>query len=154
MTGVVAAKVSPSLITLSDHQDVIIDLIRKNIETNHLKHASVTFLDWTNPEAAANVPGSNIKKGMVDVIIASDCVYGVDAVDPLVDTLSYFLQPEGRCVMSYKKRWLNVDGKLRDTLSLRGFALEEVPLRTFMRDENISEEVREDGFLFLISRKH
>lgn len=152
LTGIVASMIARK-VTLSDHIPLILELIERNIVLNSSRTVNVpssVLLDWTNPSGAT--PEGILSKGSIDVIMASDCVYGVDAVAGIVETLDYYLSPGGVCIMSYKIRWLDVDRTLRESLAEHGYLLREVPLRSFMEEDDIAEEIKTDGFMFLISK--
>lgn len=108
------------------------------------------LLDWENP---SKFEDDLLQKNSFDLMLASDCVYGVAAVPSLCQTLDYYLSETGVFIMSYKLRWFDVDRSLRETLEKMKFKVVEIPLIDFIPLELINDEIKHDGFLFVITRR-
>lgn len=101
LVGLAVAKecaASPPTIHITD-QDVMIPLLRRNIELNQLSDSvHATILNWGDEEAARALPESKI-------ILAADCVYFEPAFPLLLSTLETLLtDKDAVCYFCFKKR--------------------------------------------------
>eukprot|EP00002_Diphylleia_rotans_P011370 TRINITY_DN2248_c0_g1_i2.p1 TRINITY_DN2248_c0_g1~~TRINITY_DN2248_c0_g1_i2.p1 ORF type:complete len:178 (-),score=34.91 TRINITY_DN2248_c0_g1_i2:475-1008(-) len=74
-------------VTLTDHNEVVMDIIRKNIDLNAPYQGCIvdeSTLDWKDADLSDLVPES------YDLIIGSDILFWPNSVAPLVETVERF----------------------------------------------------------------
>lgn len=113
--GLALAAALPARTVLSDLPDALPNL-RHNVELNeHLLGsaggaASVVPLRWGDASAMADVAVAQTASPF-DLVVASDVVYYEELVDPLIETLRFFVKGEVAFVMAHMRRWKRTDKK-------------------------------------------
>jgi predicted nicotinamide N-methyase len=94
LTGLYAAKLGASHVTLTDFIDFNIENIKRNIKENGLERVSEPrWFKW----------GTNLREQW-DVIIGSDIIYPAMDKDALINAIKMHLKPGGRCIIGYNDR--------------------------------------------------
>src|SRR5947209_5693870 len=95
-------------VTFSDYDPCALRFAADNARLNGFDNFRTELLDWRHPPAGLNVP----------VLLASDLVYEVRNVEPLVSFIKRVLAPDGLCLLTDQDR---IPAKaLRDTLEAEG----------------------------------
>ncbi|XP_066356609.1 uncharacterized protein [Miscanthus floridulus] len=111
--GLALAAALPARAVLSDLPDALPNL-RHNAELNAPLltsaggAASVVPLRWGDAAAMADVAAAS---SPFDLVVASDVVYYEALVDPLIETLRFFVKGEVVFVMAHMRRWKRTDKK-------------------------------------------
>ncbi|EER97404.1 protein-lysine methyltransferase METTL21D [Sorghum bicolor] len=111
--GLALAAALPARAVLSDLPDALPNL-RHNAELNAALlasaggAASVVPLRWGDAAAMADVAAA---ASPFDLVVASDVVYYEALVDPLIETLRFFVKGEVVFVMAHMRRWKRTDKK-------------------------------------------
>ena len=145
MVGLVCATLPAKKVMLTD-LDAAQELVERNIVQNkELLKAECVFspLDWNHPDEfeLAEKP---------KIIIASECVYYGDAIEPLVETMKTLSGPDTRIFVSFEFRQQeNNLLALRKFLKLakESFEVKEIPL------EEQDEDYRSEDIKLLLLRK-
>ena len=107
LAGVVALS-KGMRVTFSDHDPWALRFAEDNARLNGFTDFRTLLLDWRNPPADLRV----------SLLLGSDLVYEVSAVDPLVSFIKQVLLPGGSCLLTDQDR---VPAQaLRDTLAAKG----------------------------------
>jgi predicted nicotinamide N-methyase len=94
LTGLYAAKLGASHVTLTDFIDFNIENIKRNIKENGLERVTEPrWFKW----------GTNMREQW-DVIIGSDIIYPAMDKDALINAIKMHLKPGGRCIIGYNDR--------------------------------------------------
>ncbi|KAJ1291510.1 hypothetical protein BS78_02G320500 [Paspalum vaginatum] len=110
--GLALAAALPARAVLSDLPDALPNL-RHNADLNaHLlaaagAAASVVPLPWGDAAAMEEVAAA----APFDVVVASDVVYYEALVDPLIETLRFFVKGDVVFLMAHMRRWKRTDNK-------------------------------------------
>lgn len=111
-------------VCLTDIPDALESLSR-NVHLNPMvaSRVSVCACDWTCPPL-------DLLRQPFDLVIAADCVWLEELVDPFVHTMTLISQYNPTCVffLSYQSRTLRVDRLLFGSLRQHSFVIEEVDL--------------------------
>jgi predicted nicotinamide N-methyase len=111
--GLALAAALPARAVLSDLPDALPNLLH-NAELNAALlasaggAASVVPLRWGDAAAMADVAAA---ASPFDLVVASDVVYYEALVDPLIETLRFFVKGEVVFVMAHMRRWKRTDKK-------------------------------------------
>ncbi|XP_043241779.1 protein-lysine methyltransferase METTL21D-like [Amphibalanus amphitrite] len=128
--------------TLTDLASLM-PLLTKNIEENNLQEkASAAVLDWDD-HADASLP-------QPDLLLVADCVYYVEALLPLLDTISALAGPKTAVLISYEDRESEVKQVLQKKFSevlRKQFDVEEVPTQK-MHPDYMADDIH-----ILVARK-
>ncbi|XP_066400226.1 uncharacterized protein [Miscanthus floridulus] len=114
--GLALAAALPARAVLSDLPDALPNL-RYNAELNAPLlasaggAASVVLLRWGDAAAMADVAAAQAASSPFDLVVASDVVYYEALVDPLIETLRFFVKGEVVFVMAHMRRWKRTDKK-------------------------------------------
>ncbi|CAD6217550.1 unnamed protein product [Miscanthus lutarioriparius] len=114
--GLALAAALPARAVLSDLPDALPNL-RHNAELNAPLiasaggAASVVPLRWGDTAAMADVAAAQAAASPFDLVVASDVVYYEALVDPLIETLRFFVKGEVVFVMAHMRRWKRTDKK-------------------------------------------
>jgi predicted nicotinamide N-methyase len=109
LPGIVALSVGLR-VTFSDYDATALRFASDNAILNGFEDFDTLQMDWRHPPLDRTFP----------VILASDLIYEVRNVAPLVDLISALLAPDGLCLLTDQDR---VPSQvLRDTLTARGLA--------------------------------
>ena len=95
-------------VTFSDFDATALRFAAENARANGFQEFKVLQLDWRHPPADLRVP----------VVLASDLVYELRNVAPLVDLLTHVLLPGGLCLLTDQDRVPSYT--LRETLAQKG----------------------------------
>jgi predicted nicotinamide N-methyase len=94
LTGLYAAKLGATHVTLTDFIDFNIENIKRNIKENGLERVTEPrWFKW----------GTNLREQW-DVIIGSDIIYPVMDKDALINAIKTHIKPGGRCIIGYNDR--------------------------------------------------
>jgi len=170
VVGLLAAQFACRVI-FTDHNEIVLDLLRKNIGHTQAASAATSPMTSFGPSvsncqmSAEKLDwGSSISASWLDnveVILGSDIVYSASSVIALLTTVTSifnapsFRHPEASSllssssifILSYVSRWSVVDAALHDGFLTFGLRVRFVPLSDFME---VSDRV-EHGSLMLIS---
>jgi hypothetical protein len=88
----------------TDCQDNVLNLLHSTKDLNLLPNLSIATLDWYHPRLVILDVGRPLP--IPDYLIATDCLYDPELIDPLLNTFHYFLQKNPRLVIwiAVKKR--------------------------------------------------
>jgi predicted nicotinamide N-methyase len=78
-------------VTITDHDEDAVELLRMNVELNGLRNVSVKRLDWDNPDLTTKY----------DMICGSELVYTETSIQPIIDLLRAYLQPAGMVFLAH-----------------------------------------------------
>jgi predicted nicotinamide N-methyase len=78
-------------VTITDHEDEAIELLRLNVEHNRLENVCVEKLDWNNPDLT----------GKFDIICGSELIYSEASIQPIIHLFRKYLRPEGTVYMAH-----------------------------------------------------
>ena len=78
-------------VTITDYQEDVLALLRKNVAHNDLKNVAVKRLDWFKPEI----------KGPFDIICGSELIYKESFMGPIMDLFHKYLRPHGKIYLSH-----------------------------------------------------
>lgn len=81
-------------VTITDHEEDALELLRMNVEHNGLDHVSVRRLDWNDPDLT----------GTYDVICGSELVYDETCIRPIIDLFRRYLRPEATVFLAHDLR--------------------------------------------------
>ena len=95
-------------VTFSDFDATALRFAAENARANGFQEFKVLQLDWRHPPADLRMP----------VVLASDLVYELRNVAPLVDLLTHVLLPGGLCLLTDQDRVPSYT--LRETLAQKG----------------------------------
>ncbi|KAI8102053.1 hypothetical protein M9434_007112 [Picochlorum sp. BPE23] len=111
-------------VCLTDIPDAL-DSLSRNVQLNPTvtSRVSVSACDWTCP------PLDLLQKPF-DLVIAADCVWLEELVEPFVETMTLISKYNPTCVffLSYQSRTRRVDRLLFDSLRRNRFVVEEVDM--------------------------
>jgi predicted nicotinamide N-methyase len=116
LPGIVALAVGLR-VTFSDYDACALRFAADNARLNGFTDFRVMQLDWRHPPADLQVP----------VILASDLIYELRNVDPLVNFIKKVLAPGGQCLVTDQDRVPS--HALRETLQREGLAFTTQILR-------------------------
>jgi predicted nicotinamide N-methyase len=97
-------------VTFSDYDATALRFAADNARINGFEDFQVLQMDWRNPPPDLRVP----------LLLASDLIYELRNVEPLVGLIKQVLLPEGLCLLTDQDRIPSQS--LRATLSAEGFA--------------------------------
>jgi predicted nicotinamide N-methyase len=104
----IAAQAVGLRVTFSDYDATALEFAAENSRLNGLDNFDLLQMDWRDPPAGLRVP----------VILASDLIYEMRNVAPLVALIKRVLLPDGVCLLTDQDRVPS--HVLRDTLSAEG----------------------------------
>lgn len=113
--GLALAAALPARAVLSDLPDALLNL-RHNADLNAPLlasaggAASVVPLPWGDAAAMQDVAVAQAEAPF-DLVVASDVVYYEALVDPLIETLRFFIKGEVVFLMAHMRRWKRTDKK-------------------------------------------
>jgi len=81
-------------VTITDHEEDALELLRMNAELNGLDHVSVKRLDWNDPDLT----------GTYDVICGSELVYNETCIKPIIHLFRTYLRPEATVFLAHDLR--------------------------------------------------
>jgi predicted nicotinamide N-methyase len=81
-------------VTITDHEEDALELLRMNVEHNGLDHVSVRRLDWNDPDLTETY----------DVICGSELVYNESCIRPIIDLFGRYLRPEATVFIAHDLR--------------------------------------------------
>jgi len=81
-------------VTITDHEEDALELLRMNVEQNRLNNVSVKKLDWDNPDLT----------GKYDIICGSELIYNETSIEPVINLFRKYLQPEGTVFIAHDSR--------------------------------------------------
>ncbi|MCI0463190.1 MAG: protein N-lysine methyltransferase family protein [Gemmataceae bacterium] len=105
----VAALARGLRVTFSDYDPAALEFAANNARINGFTDFRTLRLDWRDPPADLRVP----------VVLASDLIYELDNVEPLVGLIGHVLLPGGLCLLTDQDRVPS--HALRETLTVQGF---------------------------------
>eukprot|EP00033_Pygsuia_biforma_P005138 GCRY01005642.1.p1 GENE.GCRY01005642.1~~GCRY01005642.1.p1 ORF type:complete len:232 (-),score=30.30 GCRY01005642.1:34-729(-) len=133
LTGLLAAHYASEML-LTDGVDLVVDLLRRNIDLNEqIKNKCQAFeLEW----GSENAKTFQSAHGEVDCIIAADVVYDAGVCDALFQTIDVLLshRPEARVYLAYRSRWNVVERALFSVIEKYGFSYEKQGPQTTDQD--------------------
>ncbi len=153
-------------VTLTDHQEEVMNLLRRNVEENQTRAAkegysiaslSTQLLDWGPPIPS---PPSTLKEASLEgnstnpplqyeVLLGSDIVYSAVACSALMKSVSTLLHPPSDgtlpsvqpiLLLSYISRWCTVDAALLEEIEAHQLEKEVIPLEEFMPPSSLRRE--------------
>ncbi|CAM6099596.1 unnamed protein product [Calypogeia fissa] len=93
LPGIVSATLGAKTVVLTDLPDNL-PLLRNNAAANHVAHiVSVESLVWGSQPAHLDAP--------YDIVIATDVMYIVEALGPLIKTMKYLSEPKTKVLLAY-----------------------------------------------------
>jgi predicted nicotinamide N-methyase len=95
-------------VTFSDYDRTALRFVADNARINNFHNFTLLHMDWRCPPPGLRFP----------VILASDLVYELRNVEPLVNLIKQVLQPDGICLMTDQDR--NPSQLLRESLGSAG----------------------------------
>ncbi len=81
-------------VTITDHEDDALELLRMNVEHNGIDNVSVKKLDWNNPDVI----------GKYDVICGSELIYNESFIEPVINLFKKYLRPKGMVFLAHDVR--------------------------------------------------
>lgn len=81
-------------VTITDNEDVALELLRINVEFNELDQVCVKRLDWNDPDLT----------GTYDMICGSELVYKESSITPIIDLFRTCLRPEATVFLGHDLR--------------------------------------------------
>jgi predicted nicotinamide N-methyase len=105
----VAALARGLRVTFSDYDPAALEFAAHNARLNGFPDFRTLRLDWRSPPTALRVP----------VVLASDLIYELGNVEPLVGLIRHVLLPGGLCLLTDQDRVPS--HALRETLTAQGF---------------------------------
>jgi len=78
-------------VTITDHEDEALELLRMNVAHNGLKNVSVERLDWKHPELT----------GKYDVVCGSELIYTEASLEPIIRLFRKYLRPKGTVFLAH-----------------------------------------------------
>eukprot|EP00698_Gefionella_okellyi_P010172 TRINITY_DN2622_c0_g1_i1.p1 TRINITY_DN2622_c0_g1~~TRINITY_DN2622_c0_g1_i1.p1 ORF type:complete len:245 (-),score=35.73 TRINITY_DN2622_c0_g1_i1:17-751(-) len=144
-----------SSVVLTDNNEIILDLLRQNVELNasafqHMKTLpGVVNLNWGSSIAGVR----EFPSDGFDVVLAADVVYSPDYIEALFKTADDLLSkaPGAIFVLSYVNRWENVNRALQTALQRSAvFDYQSIPAKSFLGELTVS--IYEET-IYLMSRK-
>ena len=78
-------------VTITDHEDDALELLRMNVEHNGLDNVFVKKLDWNNPDVT----------GQYDVICGSELIYNETFIGPLINLFKKYLRHKGTLFLAH-----------------------------------------------------
>ncbi|WVZ66401.1 hypothetical protein U9M48_015621 [Paspalum notatum var. saurae] len=114
--GLALAAALPARAVLSDLPDALPNL-RHNADLNAPllagagAAASVVPLPWGDAAAMEEVAAAASEAAPFDLVVASDVVYYEALVDPLIETLRFFVKGDVVFLMAHMRRWKRTDKK-------------------------------------------
>lgn len=132
-------------LTMTDICEKSLKVIERNLKNNKIEHpVTVQQFEWgIHKEGPSELIDARFRQegfpmqheGAFDLVICSDVVYLPECVEPLLDSIKYFLKPDtGRCV--YCNNRIRIDG-FRDQIEKMWEAKGIIPL--------VNEEVVRDA---------
>jgi predicted nicotinamide N-methyase len=104
-------------VVFTDYDEAALSFAAGNARLNGFSRFGVSRLDWTEPPADWKVP----------VVLASDLIYELVSVTPLVQLLKALLLPDGVCLMTDQDRVPSL--LLRETLAGSGLTFTTQTMR-------------------------
>jgi 2-polyprenyl-3-methyl-5-hydroxy-6-metoxy-1,4-benzoquinol methylase len=78
-------------VTITDHEEEALELLRMNVEHNGLQNVSVKKLDWNHPDLT----------GTYDVICGSELVYNDSCIKPIIRLFRRYLRPKASVFLAH-----------------------------------------------------
>jgi len=152
ISGLLASHFAESVV-LSDANEVILDLLRRNIAQNARENCSCWKLDWAVTDDLLEI-SSKFSNGF-DIIIGSDVVYWRESILPLFTTIHKLLshREQSRVIICYQSRAKNTDDFLLSTSESMGFLIDNIALESFMDGEGEQITRLEHVRLYVLKRK-
>jgi predicted nicotinamide N-methyase len=151
LCGICASQVAAS-VTLTDSSDQCLELINDNVERNsHLVGSqcvtSAVKHSWGTDEAKALLAAVSPPGKTYDVVMASDCIYDVTAVEPIMDSAAELLSESGKFVLAHIRRcaYGEIDEIIRASAARHGMEMTEVPLVDFLEDVGTKRMLDAEG---------
>lgn len=162
LTGLIASLYSKH-ITLTDHNNVVLDLLNENsksasfeIKSDNSKwitkstanNMRIVKLDWGNEDDINQFTRNSFK-----IIIGSDIIYWYDAINPLLETVDALLSydSDSMFILAYKTRAKNSEDHFYKSASQK-FTIQEIPKETFLPEELINNSELKETHLLLLKR--
>ena len=111
-------------VVLTDGQDVVMDLLRSNLQFAKGAVAGCK-LDWTDPDPVSTLVSAGLES-QFEVILGADVVHWPTLLLPLVTTVDRLLAPTGVFLLGYTLRSLTTFDSLRSLCEETGLAMEEL----------------------------
>ena len=86
-------------VTVTDHNEDALALLKKNIEHNKLKNVQVKKLDWFHPDTEETY----------DIIFGSELIYKGDKINPLLDLFRKCIKPNGVIFIAHDINRQNIE---------------------------------------------
>lgn len=120
LAGLMLAKyATPYAVHLTDGNEISVENVRKTVCLNELScYTKCSVLKWQ--EKASRSPAEQAK---FDFILCADCLFFDEARSALVDTIWYYLAPEGSALIMAPRRGRTLT-VFKDECVLRGFDVE------------------------------
>ena len=81
-------------VTITDHEDDALELLRMNAAHNGLDNVSVKRLDWEDPDLT----------GQFDIICGSELIYKETSIEPIIRLFRKYLHPHGTVFLAHDVR--------------------------------------------------
>jgi predicted nicotinamide N-methyase len=81
-------------VTITDHKDDALALLRMNVKHNGLDNVSVRKLDWNSPDLTRKY----------DIICGSELVYKKQCIEPIINLFRKYLEPGGTIFIAHDVR--------------------------------------------------
>jgi len=78
-------------VTVTDHEEDALELLRMNVKHNSLNNVSVKKLDWNKPNLTRKY----------DIICGSELIYKEDSINPILNLFQRCLQPRGTVFLAH-----------------------------------------------------
>lgn len=123
LAGLMLAKYAkPYAVHLTDGNEISVENVRKTVCLNELScYTKCSVLKWQ--ERASRSPA---EQGKFDFILCADCLFFDEARSALVDTIWYYLAPEGFALIMAPRRGRTLT-VFKDECVARGFVVELYP---------------------------
>ena len=147
----------PPQLIATDHNSTVLSLLSRNLALQSASSSSTAVsvlpLEWSAASVSASLPLLS-SSSLPVLIVASELVYSVDAVQDLIACIAAVLRQSSRggiAVLSWLTRWRTVDSALYAAIDSQSMRSREVQLDSFMQLQSLSPQLRADGHLLLLS---
>lgn len=119
LSGLMLSKYArPYAVHLTDGNEVSVENVKKTVCLNETScYTKCSILKWEDEESRA--PS---EAGKFDVILSADCLFFDEARSALVDTVWYYLSPQGEALIMAPKRGKTMSMFIEESL-MRGFSV-------------------------------
>jgi 2-polyprenyl-3-methyl-5-hydroxy-6-metoxy-1,4-benzoquinol methylase len=136
----------PKMVTATDGNEIVVDLMKDNAELVGCQNIVFKEMMW----GAENAKRFREAYGQFDVVMGSEIAYNENCIDPLVETMSELLAPNGRFIIGHIFRYGRVTRYLFQRLEEKGFEV----IQEIRWDDLMSYRVDAiEGSVFIIKRK-